>query len=465
MEEAALQAALDRMRDDGMGDAALAAFERHWRQVAAGETGMIGEDTIEPVATLPRLDELAVDDAALGEAVRSTVVIRLNGGLGTSMGLSRAKSLLPVRGELTFLDLIARQVLALRERFSGAQVPLLLMDSFSTREDSLEALAAYPELAVGDLPLDFLQHRQPKLRTDTLEPVSHPAAPQLEWCPPGHGDLYPALVASGLLDQLLEAGITHAFVANADNLGATMDPRIAAWMAAEGVPFVMEVAERTVNDRKGGHLARRRADGRLVLRESAQTRDEDKAALQDITRHRYMNTNNLWLDLRAVRAAMDARGGTLGLPLIRNSKTVDPTDPDSTPVYQLESAMGAAIEVFEGAAAIEVPRTRFAPVKTTDELLLVRSDAYVVDDAWNVRLDERRDGRAPEVSLDGDHFKLVDDFDAHFAQGVPSLVECERFEVVGDVRFGAGVVARGRVHVSAPAGERLDVPAGVVLDG
>ena len=182
-------------------------------------------------------------------------------------------------------------------------------------------------------------------------------------------------------------------MANSDNLGAVLDPRILAWLRAEQIPFLMEVTDRTEADRKGGHLAKRRSDGRLVLRETAQTPEEDLEALQDITRHRYVNTNNLWVDLRALDAAMRERDGVLGLPMIRNEKTVDPTDKSSPAVYQIETAMGAAIEVFEGARALRVPRTRFAPVKTTDDLLALRSDAYeLTDDARVVLAGGREDG-------------------------------------------------------------------------
>ncbi len=154
----------------------------------------------------------------------------------------------------------------------------------------------------------------------------------------------------------------------------------------------MEVTDRTEADRKGGHLAQRREDGRLVLRETAQTPEEDLEALQDINRHRYVNTNNLWVDLRALDAAMRERDGVLGLPMIRNEKTVDPSDKSSPAVYQIETAMGAAIEVFEGARALRVPRTRFAPVKTTDDLLALRSDAYELTDDARVVLAGERDG-------------------------------------------------------------------------
>ena len=253
------------------------------------------------------------------------------------------------------------------------------MDSFSTREDSLAALAEYADLDVG-LPLDFIQNKEPKLLVEDLTPAAWPDNPSLEWCPPGHGDLYTALVTSGMLENLLERGFEYAFVANSDNLGAVLEPRILAWLRANEIPFLMEVTERTEADRKGGHLARRLKDDRLVLRETAQTPDEDLKALQDLGKHRYANTNNLWVSLRALDAAMRERDGVLGLPMIRNQKTVDPGDKSSPAVFQIETAMGAAIEVFDGARALIVPRTRFAPVKTTDDLLALRSDAYRLTD-------------------------------------------------------------------------------------
>jgi UTP--glucose-1-phosphate uridylyltransferase len=444
--EEGLRAAVSKMRDEGVADEAIRSFEHYYHQLEEGETGLMGEDSIEPVSELPTLDELPSDPEAEREALRRAIVLRLNGGLGTSMGLHAAKSLLEAKDGLSFLDIIARQVLALRHEHD-AELPLVLMDSFSTQEDSLEALSEYVDLPV-DLPLDFLQNKEPKLLVEDLTPVSWPDNPSLEWCPPGHGDLYTALVTSGLLNELLERGFEYAFMANSDNLGAMVEPRILAWMRAEEIPFLMEVTERTEADRKGGHLARRRSDGRLVLRETAQTPDEDLHALQDLSRHRFANTNNLWISLRALRDAMTERDGVLGLPLIRNEKTVDPTDKSSPAVYQIETAMGAAIEVFEDARALVVPRTRFAPVKTTDDLLALRSDAYRLADGARVELTRES---VPIITLDPDYYKLLDDFEARFPAGPPSLVDCDRFEVVGDVTFGVGVVARGSVKVEGPA--------------
>jgi UTP--glucose-1-phosphate uridylyltransferase len=458
-----LRAAIEKMRDEGVADAAIRAFEHYYRQLEAGETGLIPEDSIEPVTDLPALDKLPEDAEEEREALQHAIVLRLNGGLGTSMGLTKAKSLLEAKDRLSFLDVIARQVLALRVRHD-TRLPLVLMNSFSTREDSLQALERYEDLP-ADVPADFVQNKEPKIRVDDLMPVEWPDDPSLEWCPPGHGDLYPALVASGMLERLLAQGYEYAFVANSDNLGAVLEPRILAWLRRERIPFLMEVTERTEADRKGGHLARRIGDGRLLLREIAQTPDEDLEALQDLSRHRWANTNNLWLDLRALRDAMREREGVLGLPLIRNEKTADPSDKSSPAVYQLETAMGAAIGVFEDAPALVVPRIRFAPVKTTDDLCAVRSDAYVLTDDAHVVLVDERDGRVPFVALDSEHFKILRDYDARFPEGEPSLKEAERFVVEGDVRFGRGIVVRGSVTVSQDDdGQRL-IEDGAVLEG
>jgi UTP--glucose-1-phosphate uridylyltransferase len=439
-----LQASIEKMRAEGVGEAAIDTFAHYYEQLREGASGMLPESDIEPVEDLPTLDDLPEGDS---DDLDAAVVIKLNGGLGTSMGMRKAKSLIEAKDGRTFLDIIVGQVVALRER-SGARVPLVLMHSFATREDSLAALARHPEVA-SDVSLDFLQNKVPKIAAADLQPVSWPRDPALEWAPPGHGDLYTALVTSGMLDALLDRGYRYAFVSNSDNLGAVLEPRILSWFAREQVPFAMEVAGRTEADRKGGHLARRRDDG-LVLRETAQTPEEDLEKLQDVGRHRYVNTNNLWVDLEALRATLAERQGVLGLPIIVNRKTVDPTDPTSPPVVQLETAMGAAVGVFAGARALHVPRRRFAPVKTTNDLLALRSDAYVLGDDFRVELAPQRT-EPPVIDLDPDYYKLVGDFEPRFAAGPPSLVDCARLVVAGDVTFGRGVVVRGTVTLQGPS--------------
>lgn len=423
--------------------AEVEAFRRRLEQLAEPESAVIAGEELAPVEDLPNLAGLPEpDDAAAREALDRLAVIKLNGGLGTSMGLDGPKSLLEIKPGTSFLDAVARQTLALRARH-GARLPLLLMNSEGTREPSLAALRAHAGLEDEDLPLDFLQGSEPKLRADDWRPVSWPDDPRLEWCPPGHGDLYTALAASGALDALLAAGVRWCFVSNSDNLGAIPDVRIAAWMVAQKVPFALEVARRTAMDRKGGHLASR--NGALVLRETAQVPEGDES-FTDIERFGYFNTNNLWFDLEHLRSLQEADPAAPYLPLIVNKKTVDPTDTSSTPVLQLETAMGAAIGSVEGARAIEVPRTRFAPVKTTDDLLVARSDLYDLTDDGRME----PTGAAPLVKLEKARFGMLGDFERRFAGGAPSLARATALTVEGDVTFGSGVTVEGEVAVSGP---------------
>ena len=448
-----MSAATEKMREEGLPDVAVETFAHYEQLLRDGDQGVIRESEIEPLDSLPDARELPPADEAVLDQV---VVLKLNGGLGTSMGMTKAKSLIEVKRGVSFLDVIVRQVLDVRSRH-GARVPLLLMNSFATRDDTLAALGRYPELAVDGLPLDFVQGKVPKLRADSLDPVEWPDDPALEWAPPGHGDVYTSLASSGMLDELLDRDYRYLFLSNSDNLGAVLEPRILGWFAAERLPFLSESTDRTESDRKGGHLARRRSDGRLLLRETAQTTDEDAAVFEDLARHRFFNCNNIWVDLSALRRTLEERDGVLGLPMIVNKKTVDPTDSSSPEVLQLETAMGAAIGVFEGAAAIRVPRTRFAPVKTTNQLLVVRSDAYELRDDWTV---EPQADPIPVVELDSDHYKLIADFDARFPAGAPSLRECRRLVVEGDVGFGRDVVVKGEVRLEGPR----TIPDGTVLE-
>ena len=451
-----LDQAQQKMRDAGVPEQAIDVFSSFYDQLETGASGMILEADVDPLTGIDRAADAPSDLEAQRAAASVTAVIKLNGGLGTSMGMDRAKSLLSVRQGLSFLDVIAGQVQHVREKL-GVALPVIFMHSFRTQADSLAALAKHPDLAVEGLPLDFLQNQEPKLRTDDLTPVEWPADPTLEWCPPGHGDLYTALQTSGVLDALLAAGYKYATVSNSDNLGASPDPAMMAWFAATGAPYAAEVCRRTPADVKGGHLVVRRSDGRLVLRETAQTAPEDAEAASDPTKHVYFHTNNLWFDLEQVAATLAERGGVLGLPLIKNTKTVDPTDKTSPEVIQIESAMGAAVEVFDGATAIEVERSRFLPVKTTNDLLLLRSDVYGLGEDFLVRAQVE----APLVDLDRRFFTTIADFDARLPH-VPSLVDATSLTVQGDWRFGRDVVVEGDAVLSDDGTARA-VPEGARL--
>ncbi len=456
MSDKGLRMCKEKMAAAGVAPAAIDVFAHYYRLVQHGETGMIPESTIEPVE-MPALADVPASEERAAHAIALTAVIKLNGGLGTSMGLDRAKSLLCVRRGLSFLDVIARQVLHLRREYA-APLPLIFMNSFRTSADTLTALARYRDLAVDGLPLEFLQNKEPKIRVDNLEPVTWSVDPALEWCPPGHGDLYTALRGTGMLERLIDAGYRYVFVSNSDNLGAVPDARVAGWFAQSGAPFAIEAVRREAGDKKGGHFATRANDGRIVLRETAQTLPEDQAALADLSRHRFASTNNIWFDLDAMREELDRRDGILGLPMIRNEKHVDPSEPQSPKVVQIETAMGAAIEVFEDAQLIEVTRERFIPVKNTSQLLLLRSDVY---DLGNDNVLQLQPAAAPYVDLD-DAYSLVGEFDKRFASGVPSLKKATSLVVHGDWSFGAGVQVVGDVTLDAPQGQGR-VASGTVL--
>jgi UTP--glucose-1-phosphate uridylyltransferase len=449
-----------KMRSERLPEVAIRTFRHYYDQLVSGHQGTLSRDEIDPVDEVSSVEDLHGTMEAGKAALRRAVVIKLNGGLGTSMGMTRAKSLLTVKGELTFLDLICRQILHMRERFE-CRIPLLLMNSFRTREDSLAVLSRYGDLGAG-LGADFLQHKVPRIRADDLSPIEWPSAPELEWCPPGHGDIYTALVTSGMLEALLERGYSYAFVSNSDNLGAVLDLEILGWFASEGAPFAMEVKDRTEADRKGGHLARTK-EGGLALREIAQCPEEERESFEDIRLYRYFNTNNLWVNLESLQGALAERDSVLGLPMIRNDKTVDPADSSSPGVIQLETAMGAAISVFPGARAIRVPAHRFAPVKTTNDLMRIWSDACVL--SGDHRIVPAAEGYAEElvIDLDPTFYKRIDDFVERLPHGAPSLVRCRRLTVRGDFRFGEGVSISGEVDLVNERDTPRRIPDGEVL--
>jgi len=225
---------------------------------------------------------------------------------------------------------------------------------------------------------------------------------------------------------------------------------------------MMEVAVRTDADKKGGHLAKDKATGGLLLRESAQCPEEDEKAFQDTSKYSYFNTNNLWVDLVALKAQFKKNDGALPLPVMKNNKTVDPRDKNSTKVLQLETAMGAAIECFDGATALVIPRSRFAPVKTTNDLFALRSDAYVLTKDSVITLASERNGVPPDVKLDG-MYKFTDAMEKLIPNGPPSLINCKKIVIEGEMSFAKGVVIKGSVTIKN-SGASKEVPAGEYED-
>lgn len=421
-------------------------FKYYYHLLLEGDLGQLPESAIDPVAGEDIKDyaELEKYRDAGRKSLGKVVTIKLNGGLGTSMGLEKAKSLLPLKGDCTFLDVIVNQVQRLRET-TDMPVPLVLMNSFRTHTDTMFALGDFDNGATR-VPMAFLQHMYPKILQGSFLPAKWPDNPELEWNPPGHGDIYTALVTSGTLKALLEAGFEYAFISNSDNLGAVMDLSILGYMAAYDFPFLMEVAQRTQADKKGGHLCRLKENNRLALREVAQCPDDDLDEFQNIDKHCYFNTNSIWVNLKVMEKIF-AFHGMMPLDLISNKKTLDPRDPNSPPVIQVETAMGSAISAFHTATAVRVPRTRFAPVKTSNDLVNVMSDNYILTDGFELVQNPERTLPGINIDLDSKFYKKIDDFQARFPDGPPSLINCTSFRVKGDVLFKGPVACNGDVNI------------------
>ncbi|MBW6515749.1 MAG: UTP--glucose-1-phosphate uridylyltransferase [Candidatus Cloacimonetes bacterium] len=426
------------MKQEGLHDLITETFLFYFHQVMLGITGKMSNSEIDP----PDKSNL-VDYSGLKQTSRENldklVIIKLNGGLGTSMGLKRAKSLLPVKGKMNFLDVIIRQVLSLRNR-TEKEIPLIFMNSFNTNEDTLQYLEKYPDLGLFKVPLSFTQNKYPRIIRETMEPYQHPFDENQNWNPPGHGDIYMAMAISGVLDKLLESGIEYAFISNSDNLGAVVDEKILNYIVGENVPFLMEVCLRSEIDKKGGHLAQD-ISNQLVLREIAQCPEEELGEFQDIELYKFFNTNNLWINLIELKKIMVENKNLFMLPIILNTKDVE-----GTSVIQIETAMGAAISMFSSSKALIVPRERFAPVKKTNDLLTIWSDAYTLTDDFRIVLNEECKA-IPSIILDEEYFKTIEQLETRFPNGAPSLKNCQRLEIIGDFHFGEDVAIEGIVKI------------------
>ena len=456
MPEAHLKAFEVKMAQADLPREIIETFGDYYRQLVNGETGLISDADIRPLASdeIASLDALDAYTETGNQALPHAVMIVLNGGLGTTMGLTRAKSLMRVKDGLTFLDIIVRQA-------ARNQVRLALMNSFNTHRDTVAALE---EIRPATAPLMFLQHKYPKVLRDGFAPAAWPADPELEWNPPGHGDVFMALWVSGTLQRLLDEGIRYALIRNVDNLGAAMNETLLGYFAARRLPFMMEVAPKTPSDVKGGHIARHR-NGRLILRESAQCPPAQMAAFSDIARYRFFNTNNVWINLEYLKELI-RRAGKVALPMILNPKTLDPRDPKSPPVFQVETAMGAALGLFDGAAAVQVPRARFIPVKSSNELLAVRSDCYEFSPRKRLIANPQRTLGTIKVRLDPPFFAHREQFNARIPVGQePSLKDCESLTITGDVRFEANVRIVGRVTITNTGAKQAVIGAGTVIEG
>ncbi|GAB1605663.1 UTP--glucose-1-phosphate uridylyltransferase-like isoform X1 [Argonauta hians] len=406
------------------------------------------------IAMYSNKDEISMQEAS--EILSQLVVVKLNGGLGTSMGCKGPKSAISVRNEFTFLDLTVQQIENLNRQYN-CDVPLVLMNSFNTHEDTQKILGKYKQVKVRIY--TFNQSRFPRIIKESFQPLPNMKYddPQ-SWYPPGHGDVYGCFHRSGLLQYFLDAGCKYMFLSNIDNLGATVDLHIVKSLMnrenGDNPEFVMEVTEKTRADVKGGTLVE--YDGKLRLLEIAQVAKEHVDDFKSVTKFKIFNTNNLWIKLEAIKKVVEEK--TLCMEIIVNHKTLD----NGINVMQLETAAGAAIASFKNAIGIQVPRSRFLPVKTTSDLLLIMSNLYTMRSGGLEMSPQRSFPSVPLVKL-GDTFKTVKDFLARFSS-IPDMLELDHLTVAGDVTLGKRVVLKGTVIIIANHGSRIDIPAGSVLE-
>jgi UTP--glucose-1-phosphate uridylyltransferase len=448
------QAFSTKMSSEGIAPAVVQTFLHFYDQVLSGETGMISDKELQPLqeADVEHWQNLTGYAKKGKKALHKAVRIVLNGGLGTSMGLTGPKSLLSAKDGHSFLDIILSQS-------HDDQVPLCLMNSFSTNDETRSELT---RLGASPVPHLFIQNKFPKILQENLAPALWPITPQIEWNPPGHGDVYISLYTSGLLEKLLAQGIEYAFISNSDNLGASLDHSILGYFAEKKFPFMMEVAQRRPSDAKGGHLARHES-GRLMLREIAQCPAEELDAFQDIQKYRFFNTNNIWVNLSYLQELI-SKDGTIRLPIILNNKYLDPRDEDSPKVLQIETAMGAAISLFNGAGAVTVPRGRFLPVKTCNDLLALRSDRFLLQPDKRLLLNPKNETDTIRIQLDPAYYRKIDQFDERFSKGPPSLLACEWLTVRGDVYFESDVTVKGCVIITNAQPYPVVIPKGAVIE-
>ncbi|CAM8976880.1 unnamed protein product [Rhodiola kirilowii] len=413
------------------------------------EWSKIKTPTDEVVVPYDTLSSVPEDPSETKNLLDKLVVLKLNGGLGTTMGCTGPKSVIEVRNGLTFLDLIVIQIENLNKKY-GCNVPLLLMNSFNTHDDTQKIVEKYTNSKIEIH--TFNQSQYPRLVIDDFTPLASKGVTGKDgWYPPGHGDVFPSLNNSGKLDALLSQGKEYVFVANSDNLGAVVDLKILNHLIHNKNEYCMEVTPKTLADVKGGTLIS--YEGKVQLLEIAQVPDEHVNEFKSIEKFKIFNTNNLWVNLSAIKRLVEA--DAFKMEIIPNPKEVE-----GFKVLQLETAAGAAIRFFDKAIGINVPRSRFLPVKATSDLLLVQSDLYTLEDGSVIRNPARANPANPSIEL-GPEFKKVSNFLSRF-KSIPSIIELDSLKVVGDVWFGSNIKLKGKVSIVGNA--KLEIPDGAVIE-
>lgn len=425
--------------------------------VAKAKGSSVTWDRIAPPKPEQVIDYSKLASSNAVHYLNKLAVLKLNGGLGTSMGCVGPKSVIEVRDGMSFLDLSVRQIEYLNRTYE-VNVPFVLMNSFNTDHDTANIIKKYEGHGIDIL--TFNQSRYPRILKDSLLPAPKSFKSQIsDWYPPGHGDVFESLYNSGILDELIERGVEIIFLSNADNLGAVVDLNILEHMVKSKAEYIMELTDKTKADVKGGTIID--YDNKAQLLEIAQVPKEHVPEFKSIKKFKYFNTNNIWMNVQAVKRVVE--DGELELEIIPNGKSIpaDKKGEADISVVQLETAVGAAIRHFKGAHGVNVPRRRFLPVKTCSDLMLVKSDLYSLKHGELV-MDEKRFGPAPLIKL-GNDFKKVSNFQSRIPS-IPRILELDHLTITGAVNLGRGVELKGTVIIVATEGQTIDIPPKSMLE-
>merc|ERR1711990_321309 len=240
-------------------------------------------------------------------------------------------------------------------------------------------------------------------------------------------------------------------------MGATVDFGILKMCMEQGSEFVMEVTDKTRADVKGGTLVE--YEGKLRLLEAAQVPKGHEEDFKSVKKFNVFNTNNLWISLPAIRRVLEHN--TIDMEIIVNPKALD----GGINVIQLETAVGAAMKCFENCRGINVPRSRFLPVKKTSDLLLIMSNLYTLTNGSLTMSPERMFQTTPLIKLGDESFKKVNDFLWRIGD-TPDILELDHLTVSGNVTFGrkSKVILKGTVIIIANHGECINIPSGAILE-
>lgn len=442
---------LKNKKDYRLSQSEIDDFYRLFDRYVNTKEFLIDWDLIEP----PNKDEMVKYDnldAPSAEKIKKLAnklaVLKLNGGLGTTMGCKGPKSAIQVRKGKNFIDLIIKQINHLNKKYE-ASVPLVLMNSFNTDEVTQKIIYKFEKVRT------FSQSTYPRVSADTLLPICDDIGDSAFY-PPGHGDLYHSIERTGMLDELLAEGKEYLFISNIDNLAATVDFKILDYIVENGIDFAMEVTDKTRADIKGGTLIKYKDS--LKLMEIAQVPADKKSEFTNARKFQVFNTNSAWISLKALKERL--KKGSIDLDIIENKK-IEPKTGEH--VIQLETAIGAAIMFFPNSKGIVVPRSRFLPVKTCSDLFLVESNLYL-EDHGSLKLNPKRIySTSPLIKLLGKNFSKLESFSSSF-KSIPDILELDHLTVSGNVKFGKNVVLKGTVIIIADEKSSITIPDGSILE-